>query len=156
MWGKGELDEAACGFQAASSSSPLLQPFPPPSIHLLQSPSAFPTCVVMRRVCWGCWWWCGRWKCGERVGWAIKHSLSRWAFPGLAQMWALARALSGGSGGCAVVVVVWGKNIHVGVLATLMSEFEMTSHIFECCAYWLCLKKRSVHSFLNGFSWKKL
>ena len=138
--------------------TPPHSPFPP-STHPLQGPLALPTCgcrvsclLELLGQVEGWWWWV----------WAFEPARGRWACPGLAQIWAVARALSGGSGWPRSGGGVWGKNVHVGVLAswcrslkwlgTFSSVVQIDCENFETS----CLNKRPVHSFLNGFSWKKL
>ena len=115
--GGGELEKAACGFHAALSSSPLLQPLPPlypPSPMSCGPPNLSSSCVVFAGVA-------GDDVAGGRRDGGWGHS-SLLIVVEPAVGWPRCGHLPGCSvvavGGHAVVVVVLGKNFHVGVLVS--------------------------------------
>ena len=137
-WKKKETDDTACGLHAASSNERgwiswgsmwvpcclfIITPLPqPPSIHSPHPSLALLRCVMFAGVDMADGRWeGGLWPCG------------RWACPGLAQIWAFSRALSGGSG--------WPRSGGGGggvrkehqhcCVGKLMSEVEMTLHNFD-------------------------
>jgi hypothetical protein len=104
------------------------------------------------------------WVLLQRGGGGAWDYWGRQAYPGLAHIWALARALDGGSGwprggGSGVR-----KELDIGVLATwcrslkwlctfsTLSVAQVDCENFETS----CLKKGPVHSFLKGIAWKKI
>ena len=127
--------------------TPPHSPFPP-STCPLQCPLAIPTCV--------CYVMCFL----ELLVITDDVAGGRIVIVGVG-IWAWGH-WSGSSGWLCSGGGVWGKNVHVGVLAawcrslkwlgTFLSVVQIDCENFETS----CLNKRPVHSFLNGFSWKKL
>ena len=130
IWGGKEIDDAVCGLHAASSSSswpcfPLL----PTLLTLPQlSNSSFGLMWLLGHMGAAAvrWWWDGAWDC-----WA------RQACPGLAHIWALTRALDGGSGWPRGGGSGIRKHVEIDVLATWCRSLKWLCTIsMERCADW--------------------